>query len=543
MQQQEISELEIAVDQLFAPSEVPTYNDWDQCYTRYGVLPVLRFLAGTHPDLSTSALNFFYRKLQSPEYNPSRPIKTIAMLYRNMRLGGTERIMVLQMKMFTEMGLKVVLITDIPPDDNEYSVPPSVQRIMIPEEKDRLNRITALAEVLKKESVDLLYLHGVQTSFFDILTCRFGVGIPCICHFHFNFSFKLSQNNHSIFSKHLPIYKLCNLVICLSRVNAAFFQLGGCNAVYLPNPLTFSIAETVKHPETRIPRTILWMGRISAQKNPVSAAQIIKLVSDEIPEAKLIMVGAAVVKGDKPVEKQLQQFISKNNLENQVFLAGATNTPQFYYQQADLFLSTSATEGFPCTFGEALCHGLPVVAFDLPCVEYLREPENGIRVVEQNDIHGAAKSIVDIFSRPDYYRQLSNQALKIAEKYSDYDFPSTWRNIFASLEKSEKFRDNDPDLQSIRLMLEQLLKDSMFRMNSLDSLRKKLQKDIGLLKKERDKLKKERDSLKKSLSYRLGRALTWFPRKLRGGVRCLKEHGVSYTFRRLLQKLRIIPMR
>ena len=98
-------------------------------------------------------------------------------------------------------------------------------------------------------------------------------------------------------------------------------------------------------------------------------------------------------------------------------------------------------------------------------------------------------------------------------------------------------------------MLQQLISQSVASMRSLDNQlkrqkkeRDKLKKEHDKLKKERDKLKKERDSLKKSLSYRLGRALTWFPRKLRGGVRCLKEHGVSYTFRRLLQKLRIIPM-
>ncbi|MBE6398611.1 MAG: glycosyltransferase [Lentisphaerae bacterium] len=53
---------------------------------------------------------------------------------------------------------------------------------------------------------------------------------------------------------------------------------------------------------------------------------------------------------------------------------------------------------------------------------------------------------------------------------------------------------------------------------------------------QKNKIKK----LKKSRSYRLGRALTWLPRKIRGGVRCLKQHGVAYTCKRIFQKTGIL---
>ena len=65
---------------------------------------------------------------------------------------------------------------------------------------------------------------------------------------------------------------------------------------------------------------------------------------------------------------------------------------------------------------------------------------------------------------------------------------------------------------------------------------KKLQSKVNTLK---SKLKKS-CQLKKSFSYRLGRALTWLPRKIRGGVRCLKQHGVAYTCKRIFQKIGIL---
>ena len=229
-------------------------------------------------------------------------------------------------------------------------------------------------------------------------------------------------------------------------------------------------------------------------------------------------------------------------------MTGGTDDPKSFYQQADLFLSTSVSEGFPCTIGESLAHGLPVVAFDLPYLEFLRESGNGIRVVPQNDIHGAAKMIIELLTDPESYRKLSGQALRSAEKYDRFDFPAAWRNILASLGQPEKYCSvNIEDDESIRLMLEQLVSQSVASMRSLDDAqRKRQEKELERQKQELERKnkilkrqKKEVEAMKKSLSYRLGRALTWLPRKIRGGIRCLKENGFRYTCRRLLQKLHL----
>ncbi|MBQ3134488.1 MAG: glycosyltransferase [Oscillospiraceae bacterium] len=47
----------------------------------------------------------------------------------------------------------------------------------------------------------------------------------------------------------------------------------------------------------------------------------------------------------------------------------------------------------------------------------------------------------------------------------------------------------------------------------------------------------ELDSIQHSLSYRLGRLITWFPRKIRGFFRCLQENGGAYTRERILVHL------
>ncbi len=49
-------------------------------------------------------------------------------------------------------------------------------------------------------------------------------------------------------------------------------------------------------------------------------------------------------------------------------------------------------------------------------------------------------------------------------------------------------------------------------------------------------LDSEAAEIRASVSYKIGRVITFVPRKLRGGVRCLREHGGRYTLHRVKQK-------
>lgn len=46
--------------------------------------------------------------------------------------------------------------------------------------------------------------------------------------------------------------------------------------------------------------------------------------------------------------------------------------------------------------------------------------------------------------------------------------------------------------------------------------------------------------MKHSLSFKVGRVITWGPRKIRGGYMCIKEHGLIYTLKLALEKAKFI---
>ena len=73
--------------------------------------------------------------------------------------------------------------------------------------------------------------------------------------------------------------------------------------------------------------------------------------------------------------------------------------------------------------------------------------------------------------------------------------------------------------------------------DSVEAERLKLR--IKMIEAEKLKLSRELTELRSSMSYKIGRFITFVPRKFVGGIRCIKENGFKYTLNRVLQKLHI----
>ena len=86
------------------------------------------------------------------------------------------------------------------------------------------------------------------------------------------------------------------------------------------------------------------------------------------------------------------------------------------------------------------------------------------------------------------------------------------------------------DLEQQKQRAERLQKALDNREKEADTLRHDLEKQ----KKRADTLQYDLDCVHDSISFRVGRAITWAPRKMRGGVQCCRDHGTGYTVRRAL---------
>lgn len=98
------------------------------------------------------------------------------------------------------------------------------------------------------------------------------------------------------------------------------------------------------------------VGRLEEQKNQKLAINIIKKISNQIPNLRLVLVG----QGSK--FKELKKQVKESNLENNILFVGVQEDMQAWYSSFDLFLFPSLYEGLSVASLEAQANGLPILA-------------------------------------------------------------------------------------------------------------------------------------------------------------------------------------
>jgi glycosyltransferase involved in cell wall biosynthesis len=116
----------------------------------------------------------------------------------------------------------------------------------------------------------------------------------------------------------------------------------------------------------------------------------------------LALVGHLVVAGDGPLRGQLVSLTQKLGLDDRVSFLGVRNDIPALLSAADLFVLSSAWEGFPMVVGEAMACECVVVATDCGGVrEFLGDSEF---MVEPNNSEALAAAIGDALQLSDDQR-------------------------------------------------------------------------------------------------------------------------------------------
>lgn len=101
-------------------------------------------------------------------------------------------------------------------------------------------------------------------------------------------------------------------------------------------------------------KTILWLGRFEAEKDPLAAIEILREVRKEI-DAKLVMIG----------EGSLKEALTHSAAGLPVEILPWQHEMRPHLEVADVVLSTSPAESFGASIVEALAAGVPVVSRDV----------------------------------------------------------------------------------------------------------------------------------------------------------------------------------
>jgi glycosyltransferase involved in cell wall biosynthesis/predicted metal-dependent phosphoesterase TrpH len=177
---------------------------------------------------------------------------------------------------------------------------------------------------------------------------------------------------------------------------------------------------------------LLYVGRISKEKNLVVLGDAFRLLCARQVQAHLVVVG------DGPYLNEMKTQLSDLPCTFTGRLAGDDLAKA--YASADIFVFPSTTDTFGNVVLEAQASGLPVVVSDQggPCENIL--PDTTGRVVPGNDVEALAAALNDILSNPRQQQAMGRAARRYMEERSfDAAFLRTWES-YQAISSGEKLR-------------------------------------------------------------------------------------------------------
>ena len=185
-----------------------------------------------------------------------------------------------------------------------------------------------------------------------------------------------------------------------------------------------NISAHAKNISGKLNINLLFVGRLVNYKGLEylikALPSIVHRYSKVTRQLHLIIVG----KGDDEI--RLKEIINQNDISEYISFRGYItdrNTLYSIYDECDILIIPSLTEGTPKIIPEAMARGLPIIATNAGGLPYMiKDGEAGI-IVESANSREIGESIKYILEHPIVYSEMSHSALKTAASYtSDRQF-------------------------------------------------------------------------------------------------------------------------
>lgn len=190
-----------------------------------------------------------------------------------------------------------------------------------------------------------------------------------------------------------------------------------------------SLAE-LKYPTVnRNPYSILTASRLASEKHIDWIVEAVVKARETVPQITLDIYG----KGTE--EQKLKKQIQKLGAENYIRLRGQQNLKEVY-QDYELYLSGSTSEGFGLTLMEAIGGGLPIIGFDVRYGNptFIDEGKNGYLIPvdehmsKKQKVEALTERLIRLFTEADL-NSFHEHSYHKAEKFLTKEVEQRWKQI------------------------------------------------------------------------------------------------------------------
>jgi glycosyltransferase involved in cell wall biosynthesis len=157
--------------------------------------------------------------------------------------------------------------------------------------------------------------------------------------------------------------------------------------------------------------TLLYVGRLAPLKDHATLLQAVALTRAQQPDVQLWIVG------DGPLELSLRELTDELGLNECVTFFGEQADVSPFLLAADLFVSSSITEGLPVSLLEAMSVGLPAVVTDVGGMGEIARLSGAVTLVPSSDPEGMARALCEAATGKQKLSELGQLASHCYEQY------------------------------------------------------------------------------------------------------------------------------
>ena len=188
---------------------------------------------------------------------------------------------------------------------------------------------------------------------------------------------------------------------------------------------------------------LICVGHICKRKNFTLAVRSLAVLKKKNIACNLIIIGSASSNDEL---KDLQDEISRCNIQDNVFLFGYQKNPLPFVARSKLLLMTSLDEGFPTVVTEAMALGVPFVT--TPVEGASDELSDGGRcgLVSDWDAEEYASCIEKLLKNEALYSAMSENCKEHVKKYSVENYVGSLQSLIDGIPEKDKSKHKEMNI-------------------------------------------------------------------------------------------------